>query len=77
MVIWVLISIIFMIIFGRATRLGFKKRWPAYIVAWGIAYGVAVVLSTGSEGQNLVGGVIGASLIAIVTVSGAVIEARS
>jgi len=77
MSIWVLISIVFMIVFGRSTRLGFKKRWPAYIVAWAIAYGIAVVLATGSDGQNLIGGVVGASLIAIVTITGAVIEARS
>lgn len=77
MMIWVFIAIIFMIIFGRATRIGFKKRWPAYMVAWAIAYGIAIVIASSSAGENLVGGIIGAGLIAIVTVTGAVIEARS
>lgn len=77
MCLWVLMSILFMVAFGRATRLGFKKRWPAYMIAWGVAYVFAILMATGGDGQNLVGGLIGAGLIAIVTVTGAVIEARS
>jgi hypothetical protein len=77
MCVWVLASIIFMLAFGRSTRLGFKKRWPAYMIAWGIAYVIAILLVSGSNGQNIVGAVVGAALIAVVTVAGAVIEARS
>jgi len=77
MCVWVLASIIFMVVFGRSTRLGFKKRWPAYMVAWGVAYVIAILLVSGSNGQNIVGAVVGAVLIAVVTVAGAVIEARS
>jgi len=77
MIVWVVVSITFMLAFGRSTRIGFKKRWPAYMVAWGIAYVIAILLASGSNGQNIVGAVVGAVLIAVVTVAGAVIEARS
>src|SRR5690349_998293 len=77
MLVWVIISIGFMVIFGRATRLGFGKRWPAYIVSWGIAYGIAIALVSSAEGQGLGRGVIGACLITVVTVTSAVIEART
>ena len=77
MLVWVVVSIVLMLVFGRATRLGFKKRWPAYMIAWGLAYVFAVLMSAGGDGQHLLGGAIGAGLIAIVTVSGAVIEARA
>jgi hypothetical protein len=77
MCVWVLLAIVFMVLFGRSTRLGFKKRWPAYMIGWGIAYVIAILLVSGSDGQNVVGAVVGAALIAIVTVAGAVIEARS
>jgi len=77
MIVWVVVSITFMLAFGRSTRIGFKKRWPAYMVAWGIAYVIAILLASGSNGQNIVGAVVGAVLIAVVTGAGAVIEARS
>ena len=77
MCLWVLMSILFMVAFGRATRLGFKKRWPAYMIAWGLAYVFAILMASGGEGHNLVGGLIGAALIGVVTITGAVIEARS
>ena len=77
MCVWVLASIIFMLAFGRSTRLGFKKRWPAYMIAWGIAYAIAIVLVASAEGQGLGRGIIGAGLITTVTVTSAVIEARS
>jgi len=77
MLVWVLISIWFMVVFGRATRLGFGKRWPAYMVSWGIAYVVAILLVSTAEGQGLGRGIIGACLITAVTVTSAVIEARS
>lgn len=77
MMVWVIVSISFMMFFGRATRLGFKKRWPRYMLAWAIAYVAAIFIVSFSDGENLVGGVIGAALIAAVTITGAVIEARS
>ena len=77
MMVWVIVSISFMMFFGRATRLGFKKRWPRYMLAWGVAYVAAIFIVSFSEGENLIGGVIGAALIASVTITGAVIEARS
>ena len=77
MMVWVIISISFMVIFGRATRLGFGKRWPAYMVSWGIAYVIAIVLVASAEGQGLGRGIIGACLITAATVTSAVIEARS
>ena len=77
MIVWVVVSITFMLAFGRSTRIGFKKRWPAYMVSWGVAYVIAILLVSGSNGQNIVGAVVGAVLIAVVTVAGAVIEARS
>jgi hypothetical protein len=75
--VWVLISIWFMVIFGRSTRLGFGKRWPTYMVCWGIAYAIAIVLVASAEGQGLGRGIIGAGLITTVTVTSAVIEVRS
>ena len=77
MLLWVIVSISFMMFFGRATRLGFKKRWPRYMLAWAIAYVAAIFIVSFSGGENLIGGVIGAVLIASVTITGAVIEARS
>lgn len=77
MMVWVVASISFMMVFGRATSLGFKRRWRLSIGAWAAAYVVAIVFASTSQGNNVVGGAIGAALIAIVTISGAVIEARS
>lgn len=76
MLVWVLIAIGFMVAYGRAARLGFKKRWQIYIGAWAVAYAVAILLSGFSRGNNLIGGVIGAVLITAVTVTGALVEAR-
>lgn len=77
MMVWVIVSISFMTYFGRATRLGFKKRWPRYMLAWAVAYVAAIFIVSFSDGENLIGGVIGAALVASVTITGAVIEARS
>ena len=77
MLAWVVASLTVMMTFGRATRLGFKKRWRLSIGAWAVAYVVAIALASTSQGDDLVGGVIGAVLIAVVTITGAVVEARS
>src|SRR6476646_2886945 len=42
MLVWFLSSIWFMVIVVRSTRLGFGKRWPTYMVCWGIAYAIAI-----------------------------------
>ncbi len=76
MLAWVMIAIGFMVAYGRTVRLGFKKRWRIYIGTWAVAYAVAVLLASFSRGNNLAGGVFGAVLIAAVTVTGALVEAR-
>ncbi len=77
MLAWVVIAIGSMLAFGRATRIGFKRRWRFSILAWAVAYVVAILLASSSQGTDVVGGAVGAVLILLVTVTGAVVEARS
>ncbi len=60
-----------------SSALGFSRRWRAYIVAWAVIYGIAIVCATSELKGNLVIAAIASALIAIVTMAGAVRESRS
>ena len=78
MLAWVLIIIAGSAIAGnRSATRGFGKRWGRYILAWAVAYGIAIACATSELKGNVLIACLASALIAIVTLVGAAREARS
>jgi hypothetical protein len=78
MIVWVLIIIAGSAVVGnKSAALGFGKRWGRYIVAWAIAYGIAIACATSELKGNVLIACVASALIAIVTLVGAAREVRS
>ncbi len=78
MIIWVLIIVTGSAVVGNGSAtLGFGKRWGRYMLAWAIAYGIAIVCATSELKGNVLIACLASALIAAVTLVGAVREARS
>jgi hypothetical protein len=73
---WVAILIVTGVVFSRSSKAGFGKRWATTMFAWGILWGVAILI-----GPNFFAGqpwffITMAALITAVTTAGTWIEAR-
>ena len=78
MLAWVLIIIAGSAIVGnRSATRGFGKRWGRYILAWAVAYGIAIACATSEFKGNILIACLASALIAGVTLVGAAREARS
>lgn len=75
MMLWVVASLVFMMVFGRSVKHGFGKRWVITIVTWGVLWGVGVFgTSTWFVGETWFL-VASCALLSVVTLIGAWIEA--
>ncbi|MEA9987244.1 hypothetical protein [Subtercola sp. RTI3] len=78
MLVWVALIIGGFIVFGRgSSKLGFQKRWGRYVTAWAFSYGIAIVFATSELKGNVFLAILASLLIAAVTVTSAIKEARS
>lgn len=74
MVLWIVVMAIVMFVYARRMRHGLSRYWPWYLLAWAIAYGVGMWVAATSAGKNLAGGILSASVIALVALVAALVE---
>lgn len=76
MAVWLAILMVVMGAFSRSTKAGFGQRWRAAMTAWGITWVAAILGSTIAWKGELWFTVVAIVALTVVTVAGAVREAR-